>query len=164
MTAYTSAKQQSAYRPLNRRNTIYLIVFGICLFLFEIFSYSSSYEALNRLTGMTLWAKLIAFAVCAIDFAGIARFMMGDTEQDNSMAMLFGAWVLTAICDTALTWIVISDSMFARQNHVLITGGILSLNTWLVTIPVAISILIWLIQILLVTQFEMAIRRLHRGS
>jgi len=127
-----------------------------CLLLFEIFSFSSSREALFGLTGMDQWSLLIAFSLCAVDFAGLGKLLIPDERlPKDSYGMLFAAWLLSAIGDTFLTYLVVSHDMSIRVSQVaLVSSGVISVFTWTFTIPVFISVLVWLVQVMLVTGFE----------
>lgn len=136
-----------------------------CLLLFEVFSYSSSKEALFGMTGMALWSSLIAFSLCAVDFAGLAKLLIPDESMPkDSFGMLFGAWLLSAVGDTFLTYLVVSSDMQSRASQVImVSKGLISANTWAVTIPILVAVLVWLAQVMLVTGIERMIVSPHVG-
>lgn len=140
----------------NNRIRIYSWMIGACLLVFEYFSFASSYTAIYLMTGNSQWAGLLAFAFVAVDFAGSVKARDSHLKQfeRNAWAFISAAWVLSAIGDTALTWFVVSDSMSHRANHMLVQGGIISADMWMYWIPVSIAAISWLVQFLLVTQFE----------
>lgn len=138
---------------MKHRRTWFGGVVLFCLFLFEMFSYSSSREALYGMTGVASWSTLIAFTLCAVDFAGLGRLLLpGDDELKDAIGMLFAAWILSAVGDTFLTYIVIAHDMSGRAGQMtLVNAGVISYSTWTIVIPIAIAVLVWLIQVALVS-------------
>lgn len=126
----------------------------LCLLCFEIFSYSSSYEAIDRLTGMTTWATMLAFAFCAVDFAGLAKLVMPEMRNLPEMPLFFlsGAWVLSAIGDTSLTWFVVSTQTSTLTRHILVTAGVLSPKFFTTWLPLLVAVFTWGVQVFLVTR------------
>lgn len=141
---------------MKQRRSVFTVLLVTSLLLFEMFSYSSSYEALYGMIGMAQWSALIAFSLCAVDFAGLGRILLpGDRMPKDSWSMLFVAWLLSALGDTFLTYLVVAHNMRLRASEiVLVSSGMVSFQTWTVTIPIAFAILVWLIQVMLVTGFD----------
>lgn len=152
MTAYTSARQQNTYRPMNRRQ-IYFAVLSICLLIFEVSSYLSSRYALNLIIGWETWSKLIAFAFCAVDLAGLP-LIRAKRNHPDLVRMLSLAWGLSVIGDTAMTWYVVAVQTSNTANRILIQSGILKPEFITVYFPLGIAIVAWAIQTLLVHSFN----------
>lgn len=137
--------------------TSWLII--LSLGMFEVFSYSSSYEALMSMFGIRAWAFALAFGLCVVDFAGLAKLLMPDMRDlpEFSLYFLMGAWVVSALGDTSLTWFVVSRHTSTLTSHALVQSGILSIKFFTTWIPLIVAMFTWGIQLLLVTRLGIVI-------
>jgi hypothetical protein len=132
---------------------------------FEVFNFSTTEYALRDLLGGLAfvglpWATVLAVAFCSIDFAGIARiFTPGEaSEGAGEVWYLFGAWLLAASFNAALTWWGVSIAILDQAN-----SGDLSLlggKTLTTLVPVFIAAMVWLIRVLIIGTFSAAGDRL----
>jgi hypothetical protein len=128
---------------------------------FEIFNYSTTQFALRDLLGdLTFaglrWATILAIAFCGIDFAGIARIFTPQQGRDEPAEVwyLFGAWLLAAAFNAALTWWGVS---VAIVNHSSAAGDSLISNHALTNIvPILVAVMVWLIRVLIIGTFSVA--------
>jgi hypothetical protein len=135
------------------------------LLAFEIFNYSTTQFALADVLGNLKfagipWATILALAFCGIDFAGIARLFTPEQGRDEPAEVwyLFGAWLLAAGMNAALTWWGVS---VAIVNHKSLAGGVVMTNTTLTKIvPVFVAFMVWLIRVLIIGTFSVAGERL----
>ena len=72
----------------HKRGLIFGVIILFALLAFEVFNYSSTLFALtdilgNLAFGPLRWAAMLAFAFCAIDFAGIARIFTPEQGRDE---------------------------------------------------------------------------------
>lgn len=144
--------QPARPRRKSRRFGILVLLIAAALFAFECISFSSSYEGLYGVLGVASWSFLLAFAFVAVDFAGIGTMFAGVSEE--SSPMIFGAWLVSAFGDTALTYLVVSDSARQRADHIMVTAGAVSVETFTIYIPIMVALLIWLIQVVLVASMN----------
>lgn len=131
------------------RSKIYVVILFLCLIVFEVFSYISSKKTLMSLTGLDLWATLIAFSFCAVDLAGLPLIQMKRTNPDF-IRMLSFAWILTVFGDTAMTWYAVALQTSTKVDHTLVRAGIVSPEVFTVYVPLGIAVLTWLVQTMLV--------------
>ena len=136
----------------------------VALLAFELFNYSTTDFALRDLLGDLRflglrWATILAVAFCGIDFAGIARLFTPEQGRDEPLEVwyLFGAWLLAATMNAALTWWGVSIAVY---NHQALGNAILSRETLLKVVPVFVAVLVWLIRVLLIGTFSVAGERL----
>jgi hypothetical protein len=131
------------------------------LLAFEVFNYSTTQFALRDVLGdLTFagfrWATILAIAFCGIDFAGIARIFTPQQGRDEPAEVwyLFGAWLLAAGFNAALTWWGVS---VAIVNHVSAAGGTVVSNATLIkVVPVFVAVMVWLIRVLIIGTFSVA--------
>ena len=142
--------QKTLINVLKNRAVVFALMILGALLLFEIFSFSSSYEALSEIWGAGLWAFLIAFSFCAVDFAGLGGLFIPGIE--TGIGWLFSAWLLSAFGDTGLTYIAVAHSMSLRTDNILVTSETISMDFWTTTIPIGFAVLTWLVQVFLVTR------------
>ena len=137
-------------------------ILAVALVGFETFNYSTTAFALGDLLGDLSflglrWSTTLAIAFCAIDFAGIARLFLpeSDNEALKELWYLFGAWLLAATMNAVLTWWGISMAMVNRplSSTAIIDPQILTQN-----IPVFIAILVWVTRILLIGSFSITVK------
>jgi len=139
-----------------------LLVAG--LLAFEVFNFSTTDFALSDILGAgrfagVKWATVLAFAFCAIDFAGLARLFTpeADLRQDRlDVWYLTGAWFLGATANAALTWWAVSIMLLNQQS----VNALVSREAMLTYIPVLIAGLVWLTRICLISTFAIAGPRL----
>jgi hypothetical protein len=148
-----------------RRGMAWGIIIIGALIAFEIFNYSTTQFALTDVLGDLKfagisWATILALAFCGIDFAGIARLFTPEQGRDEPAEVwyLFGAWLLAAAMNAALTWWGVS---VAIVNHSSLAGGVVMTNETLTkVVPVFVAIMVWLIRVLIIGTFSVAGERL----
>lgn len=134
------------------------------LLAFEVFNFGTTSFALRdalgdlKFAGM-YWSSMLAFAFCAIDFAGIARIFTPEQGRDEPVEVwyLFGAWLLAAAFNAALTWWGVS---VAIRNHNALGGALLGQETMTKIVPILVACMVWLIRVLLIGTFSVAGERL----
>lgn len=148
------------------------LVFGVLILaalgFFEIFNFSTTHFALRDLLGdlkfMGIqWSTTLAIAFCAIDFAGISRMFTPEEgkEEPKEVWYLFGAWLLAATMNAALTWWGVS---MAIANHSVQSTSIVEAGTILKVVPIFIAILVWVIRVLVIGSISAMGSRLLWGS
>jgi hypothetical protein len=148
-----------------RRGMAWGVIIIVALLAFEVFNYSTTQFALADVLGNLKfagisWATILALAFCGIDFAGIARLFTPEQGRDEPAEVwyLFGAWLLAAAMNAALTWWGVS---VAIVNHSSLAGGVVMTNTTLTkVVPVFVAIMVWLIRVLIIGSFSIAGERL----
>ncbi len=140
-----------------------LLLLG-ALLAFEIFNYSTTEFALRDILGDLRflglrWATILALAFCGMDFAGLARLFTPEQGQEEPLEVwyLFGAWLLAAAMNAALTWWGVSAAIAARPP---LGGEVVSPTALTRTVPVLVAILVWLIRVLIIGSFATAGERL----
>lgn len=138
------------------------------LISFEIFNYSTTEFALLDLLGDLRflglrWATILSIAFCGIDFAGIARLFTPEQGADEPAEVwyLFGAWILAATMNAALTWWGVS---IAILNHASLGNEVLGRETLIRVVPIFVALMVWLIRILIIGTFSVAGDRLFSQS
>jgi hypothetical protein len=156
----------SMLRGINvRRGMAWGIIIVGALMAFEVFNYSTTQFALADVLGNLKfagipWATILALAFCGIDFAGIARLFTPEQGRNEPAEVwyLFGAWLLAAAMNAALTWWGVS---VAIVNHSSLAGGVVMTDTTLTkVVPVFVAIMVWLIRVLIIGTFSVAGERL----
>ncbi len=134
------------------------------LLAFEVFNFGTTSFALRDVLGDLqfagmYWSSVLAFAFCAIDFAGIARIFTPEQGRDEPAEVwyLFGAWLLAAAFNAMLTWWGVS---VAIQNHNALGGGLVGQETMMTVVPIFVACMVWLIRVLLIGTFSVAGERL----
>ena len=137
-----------------RKGVIYLLIFIFALVAFEAFNFSTTDFALSDLLGDVRfagirWATLLAIAFCGIDFAGIARLFMPQSEAEDSRVIwfMFGAWILAGTMNAILTWWGV---VIAMQTHPIMSTGMVDATFVTKVVPIFIALMVWVIRILLV--------------
>lgn len=144
------------------------LMFGMlilsALLAFEIFNYSSTFFALRDILGDLAvgpfrWATVLAFAFCAIDFAGIARIFTPEkgANEPAEVWYLLGAWFLAAAFNAALTWWGVS---VAIMRHTAEGGILLGQGTMTKVVPIMVAVMVLTIRVLLINTFSIAGDRL----
>jgi hypothetical protein len=123
-----------------RRGMAWGVIIICALFAFEIFNYSTTQFALNDVLGDLKfagirWATILALAFCGIDFAGIARLFTPEQGRDEPAEVwyLFGAWLLAAAMNAALTWWGVSVAIASHTN---LSSEVISSTTLIKVVPV----------------------------
>lgn len=142
------------------RKLVTTTILAVALIGFETFNFSTTAYALGDLLGPLSflgvpWSTMLAIAFCAIDFAGVARLFLPESDQNapNELWFLFGAWLLGATMNAVLTWWGIS---MAIVNRTLVSTAIISPQVLTHTIPVFVAILVWITRILLIGSFSIS--------
>jgi hypothetical protein len=148
-----------------RRGMAWGVIIIGALLAFEVFNYSTTQFALADVLGTLKfagipWSTILALAFCGIDFAGLARLFTPEQGRDEPAEVwyLFGAWLLAAAMNAALTWWGVS---VAIVNHNSLAGGVVMSNATLTkVVPVFVAIMVWLIRVLIIGTFSVAGERL----
>jgi hypothetical protein len=157
---------------LPRININAVLILGIIIILalvsFELFNYTTTEYALTDLLGgLTFvglrWATILSIAFCGIDFAGIARlFITGrDVDEPKEVWYLFGAWLMAAAMNAALTWWGVS---IAVLNHPVQSSSVMDSATLIKVVPVFVAIMIWVIRVLIIGTISTAGTSLLKGG
>jgi hypothetical protein len=147
-----------------KRGVIFGAILTCALIAFEISNFGATSFALGDILGNlqvagVRWATILAFAFCAIDFAGIARIFTPEQGRDEPAEVyyLFGAWLLAAGFNAMLTWWGVS---VAIQNHSIQGGALVGQETMTRAVPIFVASMVWLIRVLLIGTFSIAGDRL----
>jgi hypothetical protein len=147
-----------------KRGAIFGMILVTALGAFEIFNFSTTQFALQDMLGdITFagmrWATILALAFCGMDFAGIARIFTPEQGRDEPMEIryLFGAWLLAAAFNAALTWWGVSVAILSHQSSgaSLFAPGVMARG-----VPVFVAAMVWLIRVLIIGTFSVAGERL----
>jgi hypothetical protein len=160
----TTYRNKALTNPLKslsmRRGSLFGFLILVALLSFEIFNYSTTDYALGDLLGDlrflgVRWATILAIAFCGIDFAGIARLFTPEKGADEPAEVwyLFGAWLLAAAMNAALTWWGVAIAI-TNQSH--LSSTVIDQQTLTKVVPVFVAVLVWLIRILIIGTFSVA--------
>lgn len=148
----------------HKRGLIFGVIILCALLAFEVFNFSSTSFALRDILGdLTFggirWATLLAFAFCAIDFAGIARIFTPEQGRNEPAEVwyLFGAWFLAAAFNATLTWWGVSVAVL---SHSVQGGAIIGQPAIVKLIPIFVAALVLTIRVLLINTFSIAGERI----
>jgi hypothetical protein len=152
-------------RTTLRRGAIFGGILLLALFAFEIFNYSTTDFALTDMLGSSLcflgirWATILSLAFCGIDFAGVARLLTPQQGRNEPAEAwyLFGAWLLAAAMNAALTWWGVA---VAVRSHQELSTLIIGQDTLTKVVPVFVALMVWLMRVLIIGTFSMAGDRL----
>ncbi len=147
-------------RAVSRRGAVFGFILITALIAFEIFNYSTTQFALAdmlgdlRSAGMR-WSVVLAIAFCGIDFAGIARLFTPQLgrEEPTEVWYLFGAWLLAAGFNAALTWWGVSIAII---NHRALGGALVGESMLTRAVPVMVAVMVWMIRVLIIGTFSLA--------
>jgi len=152
----------------HKRGLIFGVIILCALLAFEVFNYSSTFFALgdilgNLAFGPVRWATMLAFAFCAIDFAGIARIFTPEQGRDEPAEVwyLFAAWFLAAAFNATLTWWGVSVAML---QHTAAGGALLGAATMTKIVPIFVAAMVLLIRVLLINTLSIAGERIFSMS
>jgi hypothetical protein len=144
----------------HRRGLIFGVIILFALLAFEVFNFSSTLFALtdilgNLAFGPVRWATILAFAFCAIDFAGIARIFTPEQGRDEPAEVwyLFAAWFLAAAFNASLTWWGVSVAIL---QHNAMGGVLVGASAMTKVVPVFVAAMVLLIRVLLINTFSIA--------
>ncbi len=147
-------------RAVSRRGAIFGFILILALLAFEIFNYSTTQFALADMLGDLRsaglrWSVVLAIAFCGIDFAGIARLFTPQLgrEEPTEVWYLFGAWLLAASFNAALTWWGVSIAII---NHRALGGALVGESMMTRAIPVLVAVMVWMIRVLIIGTFSLA--------
>jgi hypothetical protein len=147
-----------------QRLFLFSLIIVLALISFEIFNYSTTVFALTDLLGDlrfagVRWATILAFAFCAIDFAGIARLFTPTSRaaSGNETWYLFAAWLLAASMNAILTWWGVS---LALLNHETLGNAVVDRGTLLQIVPLFVAVMVWVIRVLIIGTFSAGGERL----
>src|SRR5215207_6736929 len=148
----------------HKRGLIFGVIILCALLAFEVFNYSSTFFALSDILGNLAfgplrWATILAFAFCAIDFAGIARIFTPEQGRNEPAEVwyLFAAWFLAAAFNASLTWWGVSVAIL---NHSAEGGVLLGQETMTRIVPIFVAAMVLLIRVLLINTFCIAGERI----
>ena len=148
--------RQSGIRP----GLVVAFIIAVALIFFEMFNYSTTDFALRDLLGDLRffgirWSVMLSIAFCAIDFAGVARLFTPEDSSDEPKEVwfLFGAWLLAATMNAALTWWGVS---MAIANHYVEGSAVVDAATIQTVVPLFVAIMVWTIRILLIGTISVA--------
>lgn len=147
-----------------RRGAVFGGILVAALLAFELFNYSTTAFALQDVLGDLSfgglpWATVLAFAFCAIDFAGIARLVTPEEGRDDPAEVwyLFAAWLLAAGFNAVLTWWGVSVAIL---NHNAVGGALVGQGVLTKAVPVFVAVMVWLVRVLIIGTFSLAGERL----
>src|SRR5512138_18568 len=147
-------------RAVSRRGAIFGFILILALVAFEIFNYSTTQFALADMLGDLQsaglrWSVVLAIAFCGIDFAGIARLFTPQKGRDEPAEVwyLFGAWLLGAGFNAALTWWGVSVAII---NHQALGGILVGQSIMTRVVPVMVAVMVWMIRVLIIGTFSLA--------
>src|SRR5829696_9272412 len=136
------------------RGLIFGVIILCALLAFEVFNFSSTLFALtdilgNLAFGPLRWASILAFAFCAIDFAGIARIFTPEqgSNEPAEVWYLFAAWFLAAAFNATLTWWGVSVAILKHSSE---GGALLGQETMTRVVPIFVAAMVLLIRVLLI--------------
>src|SRR5512142_2234167 len=148
------------HRALSRRGAVFGFILIAALLAFEVFNYSTTQFALADIlgdlqSGGMRWSVVLAIAFCGIDFAGIARLFTPQQGRDEPTEVwyLFGAWLLAASFNAALTWWGVSVAII---NHRAAGGILVGESTMTRVVPVLVALMVWMIRVLIIGTFSLA--------
>jgi hypothetical protein len=147
-------------RAVSSRGMVFGIILIVALLAFEIFNYSTTQFALADMLGDLRsaglrWSVVLAIAFCGIDFAGIARLFTPQLGRDEPTEVwyLFGAWLLAASFNAALTWWGVSVAIINHRA----AGGVLVGQSMLTRfVPLLVAVMVWMIRVLIIGTFCLA--------
>ncbi len=142
------------------RQKFIALVLIAALFAFEAFNFDTTKYALQDLLGDVnfwgfTWGSILAFAFCAIDFAGLAKIFTPEEGQNEPKEVwyLMGAWLLGATMNAMMTWYAIS-LILARQPD--LGNEMVSRAQILQVAPIFVAVLVWLTRILFIGSLSIA--------
>ena len=164
MSVTTVRKNNNIFEGLRhsgiRPGLVVAFIIAVALIFFEMFNYSTTDFALRDLLGELRffgiqWSVMLSVAFCAIDFAGIARLFTPEdsSNEPKEVWFLFGAWLMAATMNAALTWWGVS---MAIANHYVQGSAVVDPGTIQTVVPLFVAIMVWTIRILLIGTISVA--------
>ena len=164
MSVTTVRKSNNIFEGLQRSGVrpglVLPFIIAVALLFFEMFNYSTTDFALRDLLGDLRffgiqWSVMLSIAFCAIDFAGVARLFTPEdsSNEPKEVWFLFGAWLLAATMNAALTWWGVS---MAIANHYVQGSAVVDPGTIQTVVPLFVAIMVWTIRILLIGTISVA--------
>lgn len=142
------------------RQTVTAVVLMSALLAFELFNFDTTKFALSDLLGEVSflgvgWAAILAFAFCAIDFAGLVRIFTPATgrQTPSEVWYLMGAWLLGATMNAMMTWYAVALTLVNRPLN---TNEVLTRGQLELIVPIFVAVLVWLTRILFIGSLSMA--------
>ena len=155
--SFSSTNQRSfsqRLRDSGNSTVIFGLIIVVALVFFEIFNYSTTQFALKDLLGEQKflgipWATFLSVAFCLVDFAGISQMFTPEQGSDEPREIwyLFGAWILAATMNAALTWWGVS---MAITNHGIASSAFIDPAKIIKVVPIFVAILVWVIRVLVI--------------
>lgn len=159
---------QSIKQMKVRSAGVYSAIIILALIAFEAVNYSTTAYALRDLLGNLKfagirWSALLALAFCSLDFAGIARLVTqnGHSREDKDSWFLFGAWLIAATFNAALTWWGVS---IAISNHTLRSAEVVNTQHLTTIVPVLVAIMVWVIRVLIIGSLTSSLEKKTRSK
>ncbi len=150
----------SLRRAVSSRGVVFGGILLLALLAFEVFNYSTTQFALTDMlgdlqSGGLRWSVVLALAFCGIDFAGIARLFTPQQGRDEPSEVwyLFGAWLLAAAFNAALTWWGVS---LAIVNHRALGSALVGQAVLVRIVPVMVAVMVLMIRVLIIGTFSLA--------
>lgn len=142
------------------RQTVTAVVLMSALLAFEVFNFDTTKFALSDLLGEVSflgvgWAAILAFAFCAIDFAGLVRIFTPATgrQTPSEVWYLMGAWLLGATMNAMMTWYAVALTLVNRPVN---TSEVLTRGQLELIVPIFVAVLVWLTRILFIGSLSVA--------
>ena len=142
------------------RQLIIGLLLIVALFAFELFNFDTTQFALDSLLAGTAfagigWATILAFAFCAIDFAGLAHLFTPNNlrNERKEVYFLMGAWLLGATMNALMTWWTVT---LILVQHPLTGNDVLTHAQLLKIVPIFVAGLVWLTRILFIGGISIA--------
>jgi hypothetical protein len=154
--SYNSTNRSFSQRLQDTGNAtaVFGLIIVVALMFFEIFNYSTTHFALKDLLGEQKfigipWATFLSIAFCMVDFAGISQMFTPEqgSEEPREIWYLFGAWMLAATMNAALTWWGVS---MAIVNHSIASSAFIDPAKIIKVVPIFVAILVWVIRVLVI--------------
>ena len=150
------------------RSLVFGLIIVVALMFFEIFNYSTTHFALKDLLGEQKfvgvpWATFLSIAFCMVDFAGISQMFTPEqgSDEPREIYFLFGAWILAATMNAALTWWGVS---MAITNHTISSSAFIEPAKIIRVVPIFVAILVWVIRVLVIGSISAVGERLLWGT
>jgi len=148
-----------------RSGALYGAIIILAMFAFEAFNYGTTSYALRDLLGELSfagmpWSTLMALAFCGLDFAGIARLITQNGREENPKGAwyLFGAWLIAATFNAALTWWGVT---LAIASHATTSAALVNTESLTRIVPVLVAIMVWIIRILIIGSLSSALEKIN---
>lgn len=142
------------------RQAVMAAILILALLAFELFNFDTTKYALHDLLGEVnflglSWAGVLAFAFCAIDFAGLVRIFTPQTgrSEPREVWYLMGAWLLGATMNAMMTWYAVALTLANRPS---VQMEVMSRDQLQLIVPIFVAILVWLTRILFIGSLSVA--------